>query len=215
MISNHSNLFKALQVSIENIDTTLIPHERKQILRPLTAFIRKKYSASEKITLNFICSHNSRRSHLAQIWAQALANYFGFENFECFSAGTEATAVYPEIVLTLQKSGFEFSKLTEGDNPVYEIKFAENEQPIRAFSKSLDHPSAPKDKFAAIMVCSEADDACPHVYGAEARFAIPYSDPKEYDNSPLQKEKYSERSLQIAREIYYVLSEAKENIPAD
>ena len=57
------------------------------------------------------------------------------------------------------------------------------------------------------MTCNNADEGCPMVFGAEARFPIKYDDPKEFDNSSQQTEKYAERSLQIASEMFYVFSQ--------
>jgi len=49
------------------------------------------------------------------------------------------------------------------------------------------------------------------VFGAEARFPIKYDDPKAFDGTELMNEKYSERSLQIASEMYYVFSQINSN----
>lgn len=204
-------LLPALNETIGEIDINLIPEDRKEILKPLVDYIHRKHSQSEVVRLKFICSHNSRRSHLAQIWAHTMAFNFEIAPVGCYSAGTEATAMYPAIAFALQESGFELAKLTASENPVYMLKFSANEAPIIAFSKSLEHNFNPDNQFAAIMVCSDADKACPNIPGAEARFAIPFSDPKEYDNTPFKKEKYLERSMQVAREFYYVFSEVKRN----
>ena len=56
------------------------------------------------------------------------------------------------------------------------------------------------------MTCSEADAGCPFVAGAEKRFPVTYEDPKAFDGTPRQREKYLERSLQIATEMAYVFS---------
>lgn len=212
MFSNQNALFHPIKQTIADLDPKLIPHDRKKALDKLVDCITLKRKNSETVRLNFICSHNSRRSHLAQVWAQTMAYNFGIAPIACYSAGTNATAMYPIIGSTLQKSGFEIGKLSASDNPVYMLKYAENEEPIIVFSKALDHPFNPHNNFAAVMVCSEADQACPNIMGADARFAIAYEDPKEYDHTPFQNEKYLERSLQIAGEFYYVFSELKQKL---
>lgn len=206
----HNMLLPALSETIGAIDVNLISEDRKEILKSLADYILRKRAESKAVRLKFICSYNSRRSHLAQIWAHTMAFNFQISPVDCYSAGTEVTAMYPAIAFTLQESGFELAKLTACENPVYMFKFSANEAPIIAFSKSLEHNFNPNTGYAAIMVCSEADKACPNIEGAEALFAIPFSDPKEYDNTPLRKEKYLERSMQIAREFYYVFSEVKD-----
>jgi len=202
-------LFKVLNDFISDLETETISKERKQILFPLVEYIQGKVDDRKPIRLNFICTHNSRRSHLSQIWAQTMANHFEIKNVTCYSGGTEATALFPMVASTLANAGFEVTTLSEGKNPVYSIKFSENEHPVICFSKRMDDDFNPKSNFAAIMTCSQADEGCPFVPGAEKRIPITYEDPKAFDSTPQQAEKYSERSQQIATEIFYVFSQIK------
>ncbi|MDF0705916.1 low molecular weight phosphatase family protein [Flagellimonas okinawensis] len=199
--------YKVLNDFISNLDISSITSERKQTLSPLVEYIQEKVTNGESIRLNFICTHNSRRSHLSQIWAQTMAHHFGVRNVSCYSGGTEATALFPMVASTLANTGFEVQMLSEGKNPVYGIKFSENEHPVICFSKRMDDDFNPKSDFAAIMTCSQADEGCPFVPGAEKRIPITYDDPKAFDNTPQQAEKYSERSKQIATEMFYVFSQ--------
>lgn len=199
--------YKVLNDFISNLDTSSITSERKQTLSPLVEYIEEKVDNGESIRLNFICTHNSRRSHLSQIWAQTMAHHFGVPTVSCYSGGTEATALFPMVASTLANTGFEVQMLSEGKNPVYGIKFSENEHPVICFSKRMDDDFNPKSDFAAIMTCSQADEGCPFVPGAEKRIPITYDDPKVFDDTPQQAEKYSERSKQIATEMFYVFSQ--------
>lgn len=202
-------VFNTIKSVIESLQEAGISQERKNTLEVLIGFINKKQKEGSASRLNFICTHNSRRSHLSQIWAQVMAHHFNVNNVFCYSGGTEATAMFPMVAHVLEKTGFEIRKLSEGNNPVYGIKFAANEAPLIAFSKVYDDPFNPVSDFAAVMTCSQADAGCPVVLGAEQRIAITYEDPKLFDNSPQQEEKYLERSLQIAAEIKYVFSNIK------
>ena len=197
---------------VSQLDTDAIPQERKQILDLLSGYIQKKVNKKESIRLNFICTHNSRRSHLSQVWAQTLAHHFGVRNLSCYSGGTEATALFSMVATTLANTGFEVQMLSEGKNPVYTIKFAENEHPVICFSKTMDDAFNPTSDFAAIMTCSQADEGCPFVPGAENRIPITYDDPKAFDNTPQQAEKYSERGKQIATEMCYIFSKIKKPV---
>lgn len=199
--------YKVLNDFISNLDIASITSERKQTLSPLVEYIQEKFDNGESIRLNFICTHNSRRSHLSQIWAQTMAHHFGIKIVSCYSGGTEATALFPMVASTLANTGFEVQMLSEGKNPVYGIKFSENEHPVICFSKRMDDDFNPKSDFAAIMTCSQADEGCPFVPGAEKRIPITYEDPKTFDDTPQQAEKYSERSKQIASEMFYVFSQ--------
>ena len=201
------SLFKVLNDFISNSDTQSITAERKQTLSQLVDYIQAKVNDDESIHINFICTHNSRRSHLSQIWAQTMAHHFNVKNVNCYSGGTEATALFPMVASTLANTGFEVKTLSEVKNPVYSIKFSENEHPVIGFSKRMDDDFNPKSDFAAIMTCSQADEGCPFVPGAEKRIPITYEDPKAFDGTSQQAEKYSERSKQIATEMFYVFSQ--------
>ena len=172
-------------------------------------YIQNKVNINQEIRLNFICTHNSRRSHLSQIWAQTMAFQFGIKNVFCYSGGTEATAMFPKVVETLSDQGFQIQKLSETNNPVYAIKFDANQHAIICFSKTFDDEFNPNSQFAAIMTCSSADEGCPFIAGAEKRLPIRYDDPKAFDGTDLMNEKYTERSLEIASEMYFVFSKIK------
>ncbi|WP_282054287.1 low molecular weight phosphatase family protein [Maribacter luteus] len=206
MTTTHS-IFEKIENIVSTLDIGTISDERKETLQPLIDFIQSKANDNQSIRINFICTHNSRRSHLSQIWAQTLAYHFGISNVQCFSGGTEATALFPMVAETLRNSGFEIEQLSQEANPVYSIKYAANEHPVVGFSKKLDSEFNPKSGFAAIMTCSQADGGCPFIAGAEKRIPITFEDPKAFDNTPQQAEKYTERSLQIATELFYVFSQ--------
>ena len=200
-------VFNIIENTIAVLDVETIPKERKETLSPFIAYIQEKAQTDQEIRINFICTHNSRRSHLSQVWAQTMAYHCNIKNVFCYSGGTEATALFPMAAETLRNSGFEINTLSEGKNPVYSIKYAENQHPIIGFSKKFDDAFNPKTGFAAILTCSQADEGCPFIAGAEKRFPITFEDPKAFDNTPQQAQKYKERSLQIATELYYVFSQ--------
>lgn len=202
-------MFSILQSTIEQLKNLEVNGERTSVLEPLVAYIQGKIDTKQEIRLNFICTHNSRRSHLSQIWAQTMAFHFGVKNMFCYSGGTEATAMFPKVAETLSNQGFQILKLSETNNPVYAVKFDENQHPILCFSKAYFDEFNPKSAFGAIMTCNNADEGCPMVFGAESRFPIKYDDPKAFDGTELMNEKYNERSLQIASEMYFVFSKLK------
>ncbi len=207
MTASQSILFSEIENCIKQLNLASISTERKKMLQPLIAFIQAKVTNKESIRLNLICTHNSRRSHLAQVWAQTAAAYYNLKNVFCYSGGTEATAMFPMVGKTLENQGFKIKMLSEGNNPVYAIKFSKNEPAIIAFSKTFEDDFNPESNFAAIMTCSQADEGCPFILGAEKRIPITYDDPKVFDNTPQQAEKYEERSVHIATEMMYVFSQ--------
>jgi arsenate reductase (thioredoxin) len=186
-----------------------IPEDRKKILKELARYVQSKTQANEPVRLTFICTHNSRRSHLSQIWAQTAAYYYGIRDVETYSGGTEATAFNARAVKAMQKAGFKVEKSGDTQNPVYLVKFSDEQLPVKAYSKTYDADGNPADNFAAVMTCSQADQTCPFIPGASRRISLPYDDPKDFDGTPQEEAKYDERTRQIARELFYAFSQVK------
>ena len=202
-------MFQNLTTTIASISKTTLSNERKEILQPLIEYIQTKIDTQQPIRLNFICTHNSRRSHLSQIWAQTMAFHFGIKNVFCYSGGTEATAMFPKVGEILVNQGFQIQQLSNDKNPVYAVKYDENEAAIICFSKTFDDAFNPNSAFAAIMTCSSADAGCPFIAGAEKRLPIRYDDPKAFDGTDIMDAKYTERSIEIAAEMYFIFSSIK------
>jgi len=188
-------------------DFDTISTERKAMLHPLVDYIQQKINENQAVNLNFICTHNSRRSHLSQVWAQVAASFYHIENVFCYSGGTEETALFPKVAETLTNQGFQIFKIAEGKNPVYVIKYGKNTQPVVGFSKKFDNLFNPISQFGAIMTCSQADGSCPFIAGAEKRMPITFEDPEIADGTAQQNKVYEQRSIEIATEMMYVFSQ--------
>jgi len=184
-----------------------ISGERRSILDDFADVIARRVRAGDPVRLTFICTHNSRRSHMSQLWAQAAASIFSVPGVETFSGGTEATAFNPRAAAALRRAGFIIEPFTDGKNPVYDVRFSPAMEPIQVFSKIYDAAPNPGGGYIAIMTCLSADAACPVVDGADERIAIPYDDPNAFDGAEDEAEIYDERCAQIAREMLYVFSE--------
>lgn len=181
-----------------------ISSERKILLEKLANHIQERLNSNKEINLVYVCTHNSRRSHLGQVWSKVAADFYGF-TINTFSAGTEATAFNQNAIDALISAGFRVVKLDETSNPKYEVIFGEGKSNI-CFSKTIDDETLPKENFVAVMTCGDADENCPFIPGCDLRIGTTYFDPKSYDNTVLQNEKYTERSNQIAMECLYVFS---------
>lgn len=182
-----------------------IPDDRKHILRKVSEFISERIDRGQTAELVFICTHNSRRSHIAQVWAQAAAAYFNV-SVKAYSGGTEATAFNTRAVSALQEAGFKIHQLTKATNPKYEVSYSNEDDHFEVFSKKYDDPGNPVNGFAAIMTCTHAEENCPVVTGAAARISLPYDDPKDYDGTSQESIKYRERVMEIGREILFLFS---------
>jgi arsenate reductase (thioredoxin) len=186
-----------------------IPQPRIELLKDLATYIRSKHQRGSKIELVFICTHNSRRSHISQIWAQTAAAHYQINDVLSYSGGTEATAFNPRAVIAMGKAGFQIKKTGGDENPKYEVSFSDDAAPVIAFSKRYDAPSNPSKEFAAVMTCSHADENCPVITGMEKRIALPYNDPKDFDGTALESQKYVERVMEIGKEILFAFYLAK------
>lgn len=200
-------MYTDIQNEIKEVSTRPISEERKKQLQLFTDYIQCKVNEHQPILLNFICTHNSRRSHLSQIWAKVMADYFSLTQVQSYSGGTEATAIYPQVLKTLEQQGFKVLQLSADENPVYALKYAEDALPIIGFSKAFHHPYNPSEKFCAVMTCTSADADCPYVSGADKRASLAFEDPKMYDGTEQMESEYLEKSREIASEMYWVFSQ--------
>jgi arsenate reductase len=197
-----SLFYPTLAETIANLPFASISTERLQVLDDMADYLSLKVAQGKEIRLNFICTHNSRRSQFSQVWAQTAAAYFGIDA-ACYSGGVEVTAFNERAVAALKRDGFKVVQKGE-ENPVYFLFLGEDAEPIITFSKVYDDSLNANKEFAAVMTCDHADENCPFIPGAEKRFPLRFEDPKAFDDSPLEEKMYSERSHQIAAELFYL-----------
>jgi arsenate reductase len=206
-----AKLLPPLQPYVEQVASDLgkVSAERRLVLDAIAADIAAQLAAGKEVRMTFICSHNSRRSHMSQIWAATAAYYYGLDHIETFSGGTEATACNCRTVAAMRRVGFDIQDATTGDNPIYLVRYAEDRPVIRAYSKLYNADANPKQGFMALMTCSVADKSCPVVQGAISRYAIHYADPRLCDDTPTETTAYNERCREIAREMFYIMSKVR------
>jgi protein-tyrosine-phosphatase len=189
-----------------------VPAERRIVLGKIASDIAARLKAGKTAELTFICTHNSRRSHMSQIWAQTAAYYYGLDRVHAFSGGTEVTACNCRTVTAMRHAGFAIRDATTGDNPLYLVQYAEDRPVIRAYSKLYHADDNPSRDFIALMTCSSADKSCPEVQGAIARHAIHYTDPRLCDDTPTETAAYNERCREIAREMFYIMADVRRRL---
>ncbi|PQJ78736.1 hypothetical protein [Polaribacter porphyrae] len=186
---------------------TLTENRKIQLLK-IAETIAKEYTTNEIVHLNFICTHNSRRSQLGQVWGFYAAHYFNL-NIKAFSGGTEVTAFFRNTVKTLQKVGFYFHVVDfNHQNPTYEISFDGSRASIYGFSKLFSHKDN-LEPYMAITTCNNADKNCPFIPEATHRFHLPFVDPKVSDGTSEFEKVYLNTNRQIAGEIYFIFNKVK------
>ncbi len=186
------------------IETISIDKERQGILKLIASFIVSQCKKLNDVHLNFICTHNSRRSQLSQIWAHYAIEKYKLKRIKSYSGGTEVTAFHRNTIKTLQKAGFKFKLINYShENPIYEITFSKAKNSITGFSK-LYNDSINNDPYIVITTCSNAEQNCPFIPEAVERFHVGYTDPKVSDDSESMDKTYLETNKQIAAEMDFL-----------
>lgn len=196
----------------ENIIHNLggISTERKKIIKPIIDFIQERVDNNSIISLNYICTHNSRRSQFSQVWSHIASYYYDIPNVFSYSGGVEVTAFNERAVNTLLEIGVQVEVKEETQtNPLYILHFDQKTPPLKTFSKLYDDASNAEKDFAAIMTCDHADQNCPFIPNASARLPLRFEDPKAFDDTPQEGLKYAERCQDIAIELFYIFSQIK------
>jgi arsenate reductase len=203
-----NSFFPALEQTISSLPIAQIPTDRMPVIESMVDYILAKIKVKEEVRLNFICTHNSRRSQFSQIWGKTAADYFGIDAV-CYSGGVEVTAFNERAVAAIRRDGFKVVQKGE-ENPVYFVFHGEESEPIITFSKVYDDAINPNTGFAAVMTCDHADENCPFIPGAEKRIPLRFEDPKAYDGTDLEEKMYTERSHQIGAELFFIFRKVRE-----
>jgi arsenate reductase (thioredoxin) len=205
-----NSFFPRLKQTIAELPIDEIGSDRMPVIDSMVEYLVGKIKSREEIRLNFICTHNSRRSQFSQIWAQTAADFYGIES-RCFSGGVEVTAFNERAVKAIRKDGFKVFQKGEV-NPVYLVFHGEESDPIVTFSKVFDDEINTQKGFAAVMTCDHADENCPYIPGAERRFPLRFEDPKAFDGTELEEKMYSQRSRQIGAELFLIFKKVKDKL---
>lgn len=214
MVNPILQLPPALAQTVETVRHAVnqIPEQRHQILEELAQKMADYYRSKQNVQLVFICIHNSRRSHLSEVWARFFADYLELEGVMTYSGGTVATAFNPRAVAALERAGFSITQVEE-ENPPYVVHYGAQD-PAICFSKKFDHPMNPHKDFFAIMTCSETETECPYVPGATYRKSVTFEDPSSADGTPNEEAVYTARSIEIASNMLVLLERFKSKLTA-
>lgn len=180
---------------------------RVAVLHNAATYIGDRIRAGKSVHLMFVCTHNSRRSQFAMVWASIFAHHFGLPNVHCYSGGTEVTACNERTVAALKRAGFQVSSRGESrgeENPVYRLE-SQGRYPTIECHSSLFH-EADLDEFAAMMCCAQVDQDCPLVPGAQVRIPLHYDDPKAFDGTEEESVQYDASCRLIARDMLQMCS---------
>jgi len=183
--------------------------ERHQILKNIAAAMTESIAQFGEARLNFICTHNSRRSQFSQIWGHMLAYQYGLP-VTSFSGGVEVTACNERTIASLVRLGMQVVAEGEG-NPRYRVVFERSPEAV-LFSKVFDDVENPSEGAIALMTCDHADENCPFIPSAWKRLPLRYEDPKRYDNTERESSAYDETRDLIREELEQIFDMVKKSI---
>ncbi len=200
----------------------LIEEAHREPAERLVAWIVKNYQPGKPLGIITICTGNTRRSTLSATMGNVAAAYYGLSDIRFSSGGTNPDAINPRTIATLKEIGIEIeptgqeaARGKEGHaNLIYRVQWGKGLE-TREYSKKYSDSQNPQEGFAAILVCSEADAACPTVAGASTRIPVPYLDPKAFDGAPFEAAKYAERRDDVGRFMLSVLMQAHRQLELD
>ncbi|UII35039.1 protein-tyrosine-phosphatase [Fulvivirga ulvae] len=202
-------LIPAISEFLGQLDISSITEHRKSELQPLINTIQEKVDKHQAVNLNFICTHNSRRSQLCQVWAETIAWIKGVPMVRAYSGGTEPSEFHQNAIKALEDCGFLITRKEDRAVPVYFFFYSYEAEAIPCFSKIYNDPINCRAAFTAVMTCSDAEEKCPHIAEAESRVSVIYEDPKHADGTSEEATVYAHRNKQIATEMLYVFSMIK------
>ena len=200
----------------------LIEEQHRKPAAELVEWVVKNYKPGKPLGVITVCTHNTRRSILSATMGNVAAAYHGLPEVRFSCGGTEPVAINPrsvaalkEIGIDVEPTGKEAPRGKAGEpNPIYAVRWGKGFETTE-FSKVYTDPHNPQADFAAILVCSEVDAACPKVVGASVRIPLPYLDPKAFDGAPFEGAKYAERRDDIGRLMLSVMTQARRRLDLD
>ena len=214
-VADHADL---LTTSFDMID-----ERHREAGEKIADWIASNYKPGQALHVTVVCTGNSRRSILGATMGNVAAAYYGMPEIRFHSGGTAPTGFNPRTVACLKEIGIEIeptgTEAPRGEprtaNPVFKVRWGKAGEPALEaieFSKTYSDASNPQKGFAALMVCGEADAACPFVKGAALRVSMPYLDPKIYDDSAYEAAKYAERRDDIGRLMLSVMMQVRNRL---
>ena len=183
-----------------------IPEDRRYRLNEIVYFLEEQKVENDPWQLLFISTNQSSVSQMAQVWSKAAAYYFGFTNFESFSAGLDPRTISVKMITSLEKAGFIVYKNNVDGVDVYRIKYSYNLDPIVSFPKKINHVRNPNQDFMAVFVEENADMNVQNIKGTYNRLLLTYDDPVGYEGSEQEQVMYEESCKKVAVEMFYVFS---------
>jgi arsenate reductase (thioredoxin) len=200
--------------SIENELSLLSPDRHEDLLDQIAGFVAAQSKEGKRAQLNFICTHNSRRSQFSQAWCTIAQAYLGLDVADAYSGGTEVTACNDRTIAALRRAGCDADSNGSSENPVYTVRAGDEDinAEVKLWSKVFDDEANPKGTFAAIMTCDHADQNCPFIPGAAIRVPLTYTDPKYADDTENEMPAYDLTCKIIATDMIRLFKKVKELI---
>jgi len=203
MISQINKVHQSIKEIILKLKEDSISKKRLEILNKILNETNKYTINKNYPNIIFICTQNSRRSQFAETWAHTF-NFIFKKNIKIYSGGTSKGKLNSRTINVLKTNGFKVKK----ESNKYFLNFSENYNSVPLHSKHINELYL-KDNFITIMTCSDADKNCPVISNSLSKILLSYEDPKKFDDTNQETNKYIETSQQIALELFYIFKNLK------
>ena len=211
--AQEKNLFKKVReysATLEN-EFDQIPDNHRQSLEQIGDYLLQKLQSNKDAKVLLISRHNSRRSHMGQLWLMTAAEYYGIGNVATFSGGIEPTELDSRVIRALKKCGFKISTTKRSENPTYLTSNGPGNS-YMVFAKQYNGGQNPTSDFIAVVLSEVVNKKLETIPGADKKVPMLYEDLENFDGSPEEERKYDEGCRQIARAMFYVMQYTKKNL---
>ena len=171
----HSAL--AQYIEARTTEFGLVETDRRLRLDAIASYVRSKVRQQRAASLLFLGRHNSRRSHLAQVWAQTVAAWCEVGVVISYSAGVQPTRLAPAAVDALRRAGF---VVDLGQDPsTAKVSFRADAPPMICYAKDYEALQVPQRNWCAVSVDAGVAAGFPALDEAEERVVLPLEDPDD------------------------------------
>ena len=182
---------------------------RRPALRSCAAAIARQLDARGEVSVVAVCTHNSRRSQLAEVWLAVASAAAGLGGVSVCSGGSDPVAVAPGAIAVLRERGFRVEADTADANPRLRVRGHGIERELYAKPLGEAVAGVPLRGGVALMVCAAADAACPPVPQVGYRARLPFADPRHADGTPGEAAAYRAASDRIEAEMRWLVRESR------
>lgn len=205
--SKQMTLMEDVARSIDSFNTLFkeIPEDKRNRLNDLSIYISSKLKSKNKVKILLTSPFDDSVGAIGKIWAKMAVIYNDLDQIEIFS-GVDSSRINEGAIEALKQNGLEIKKTKSGASLLYTVKFSESLPSLKISGKRVSHPDNPQSDFVALILNDHSTTPSSIFTGADFRLPIFYDPPQSQEN------KYSELSLRVGADMFYIFSEVRKSI---